>query len=256
MVSANTLFHFTKSIENIQSILSNNFSPRYCLERVEFIDKQTLDLAIPMVCFCDIPLSQIKMHIKTYGSYAIGLKKEWAQSNGISPVFYLYNNSQTSISINKFLKNSAFVDKAKQLLVNDNSFSKMKEFIEFIFYCKSYMGEMWRNNELIKDITFYNEREWRYVPNIIELEKKNPRYIINKKEYDNYDLRSDYNQAISDFKINFTPKDIKYIIISKETERINMVRLIEQIKGSLYTHNDLKVLTSKIISAEQIDQDF
>jgi len=103
-ISANTLFHFTKSIDNLRNILTHTFSPRYCLEHIDNISKEAIDLAIPMVCFCDIPLSQIKDHVNTYGEYAIGLSKEWAMSNGISPVFYLHYGSLTNEMINKLFK--------------------------------------------------------------------------------------------------------------------------------------------------------
>lgn len=76
-LSANTLFHFTNNIDNIINILTNEFSPRYCMESFEFLGGCDLEIAIPMVCFCDIPLSQIKNHIENYGGYAIGLSKEW-----------------------------------------------------------------------------------------------------------------------------------------------------------------------------------
>ena len=77
-ISANTLFHFTKTIDNIRNILTDTFSPRYCLEHLAFMASENIDLAIPMVCFCDIPLSQIIDHVDTYGEYAIGLNKDWA----------------------------------------------------------------------------------------------------------------------------------------------------------------------------------
>ena len=36
-LSANTLFHFTNNIDNIINILTNEFSPRYCMESFEFL---------------------------------------------------------------------------------------------------------------------------------------------------------------------------------------------------------------------------
>ncbi|PIU57160.1 MAG: hypothetical protein COS88_01980 [Chloroflexi bacterium CG07_land_8_20_14_0_80_51_10] len=57
-LSADTLFHFTKSQDDLISILTNEFEPRYCIENLGFQTENQENLAIPMVCFCDLPLSQ------------------------------------------------------------------------------------------------------------------------------------------------------------------------------------------------------
>lgn len=256
MISANTLFHFTSSIENISNILSNNFIPRYCLEKVDFIPNMNLDYAYPMVCFCDIPLSQITEHISTYGSYAIGLKKEWAMPKSISPVIYLHNNSQTISIIDRLFKSSAIFDRLEKLITKTNLRFAARDTMELLFYCKTYKGSMWRNGVLKENITFYNEREWRYVPPLAELELINPRFIINKDEFDNTEIRNRENDLIKNFQIHFTPDDIKYLIIKYENERLRLVQMIQEIKGNLFNVEQLKVLSSKIISVEQIKEDF
>ena len=97
--SANTLLHFTRNAENLINILIDGFYPRCCMENLEFIYNHGTDqlattgFAIPMVCFCDIPLSQISNHVEKYGGYALGLSKEWGESNGINPVMYELPNS-------------------------------------------------------------------------------------------------------------------------------------------------------------------
>lgn len=75
-LSANTLFHFTKEKNTLINILKTKFYPRLCLEDNFIFSKESTKMAYPMVCFCDIPLSQINNHAATYGKYAIGLKKE------------------------------------------------------------------------------------------------------------------------------------------------------------------------------------
>jgi hypothetical protein len=256
MVSADTLFHFTGSIENIKNILINSFSPRYCLERLEFLSNPDFDIAIPMVCFCDIPLSQILEHVNTYGNYAIGLKKDWAINQGISPIIYLHNNSNTNKALNKLFSDTLKFDKILYLLKKDLSLAASRKALELLFYCKVYKGKMWRNNQLKNDIIFYNEREWRFVPKLEELDSINPRYLINKEEYEDNNKRLNLNNLLLKFKIEFTPNDIKYIIVSKENERIKMIQLIEEIKGDDFNPIELKELSSKIISIEQIKVDF
>jgi hypothetical protein len=134
--------------------------------------------------------------------------------------------------------------------------SATSDYMQLLFFTKSYKGKMWRDGELIDNKTFYNEREWRFVPNISSVESLGTRMLINKTIYENESLKLEYNKKIENIKIKFSPKDIKYIIISKEAERREMIRMIEQIKGDTYSMLDLKELNSKIISVQQIREDF
>src|ERR1043166_5403919 len=87
-VSANTLFHFTEK-SKLLNILEKGFFPKY---HPEDLSNVTLDKSIykeayvPMVCFCDLLLSQIKAHIDFYGDYGLGLRKKWGLREGISPI--------------------------------------------------------------------------------------------------------------------------------------------------------------------------
>ena len=98
VISSNTLFHFTPKIERLKKILLNGFRPNYCMENLDAIQKKgeavLNPLAIPMVCFCDLPLSQISKHCVHYGNYGLGMKKDWAKDYGISPVIYVYQDAQ------------------------------------------------------------------------------------------------------------------------------------------------------------------
>ena len=85
-ISLNTLFHFTDKIENVIGILKEGFRPHFCLEDLnDFVSRderiEYLEWAIPMVCFCDIPLSQSTNHREHYGNYGIGLSKEWGKAS-------------------------------------------------------------------------------------------------------------------------------------------------------------------------------
>ena len=80
VVSSNTLFHFTKDLDTIKNILSDGlFWPIYCIEYDKGPNVDGTFNAFPMVCFCDIPLSQISEHLLDYGKYGIGINKQWGK---------------------------------------------------------------------------------------------------------------------------------------------------------------------------------
>ena len=101
-LSANTLFHFTKNIETLGLILSNKFRPNYCLEYFpgEEANLPHCSRAFPMVCFCDIRLTQLTNHVSRYGEFGVGLKKSWGMKNKLSPVNYIHNNSPVNSGMN------------------------------------------------------------------------------------------------------------------------------------------------------------
>ncbi len=90
LISSDTLFHFTSSIANLTGILENEFKPHLSVEQfghvLQHLPGSThieSESGIPMVCFCDIPLSQVGTHMDHYGPYAIGLNKSWGMEKGL-----------------------------------------------------------------------------------------------------------------------------------------------------------------------------
>lgn len=85
-----------------------------------------------MVCFTDIPIELSEAHRNDYGSYGIGLKKEWGIKNKLNPINYVikdsilcnnFNNIQrlTYDLINKLIKDISDVIELKDLIKDDNS---------------------------------------------------------------------------------------------------------------------------------------
>ena len=86
-----TLFHYTKTIEALLSILGSGLRFTYCLEKYPLVPVR--EVGVPMISFCDIPISESVEHAEKYGSYAIGLTKKSLLEcedirNSISPVHY------------------------------------------------------------------------------------------------------------------------------------------------------------------------
>lgn len=304
-LSSNTLFHFTKW-DNLIGILENEFTPRYCVEKIIIKGNDISEFAMPMICFCDIPLSQIRLHVKRYGCYGIGLKKEWGINNGINPVLYLEKNSFLSYEIfqllidllrraNQDLKNEiAIRERLKENLIKlretPDTLSDKKELLKFIEekekeiellesmskesdkmsnvmfdimkYLKAYEGYSLRNQEMESElIRFYDEREWRYVPDLKEHEKDLKvldisNSLIDNTQFDNKELFKKANTILDRIKLSFTPDDINYIIVKEENEILEMIRKLEQIKGDKYPANKIKILTSRILTYDQIKDDF
>ena len=280
-LSANTLFHFTSKLDYIINILTNDFTPRYCMESFNYLSVggNPLEIALPMVCFCDIPLSQIRNHIENYGGYAIGLSKEWGISNGINPVLYSLPNSFSTLIIKQFMEISnnqiqilneiASTCEGKLCIDKNLTIERLKTSIQeintsnvlqfnFTNYMKPYEGCAWNMDAFNGDfVRFYDEREWRFVPSPYLLWQNNIPTYLTKDQFLDENLRTNQNHEIGKVAtLLFTPNDIKYIIVNSEDEILKICDQIDYIKGDKYSQNQLKLLKTRIISKEQILQDF
>lgn len=241
-LSSNSLIHFTKTLTNLESILKDNFKVLYCHEII--CSKKEIHTFVPMVSFCDIPFSQIKKHIKSYGNYGIGLKKEWAKKNRLNPVLYFDQNSSLGEHlIEIFLESS------------NKTFKDGEYPIDIFNYLKNYEGDLYRKGKLLKNYRFSDEREWRYVLNVSESLMYTKLRNNQDKNIENDILKKNLNNRISKERLSFEPNDIQYIIIKSEKERDKIIKILEKSKTN-YPTDQLKILSSKIISTEQINYDF
>ena len=252
-MSSNSLFHFTSKKEFLINILTHNFRPRFCLEDLTnfTFGGEPLELAIPMVCFCDIPLSKIKVHLNKYGDYGIGLTKKWGILNGISPILYSEKDSRTANLIRNIFQEVIVNTKRGYHVTVDRSQDLI---FDILRYTKPYQGKMWRKDKYIDKIRFYDEREWRYVPDTIT---KNIESVLSKVDYLNKEKRESLNKIMFDtFSIDFTPEDIKYIILSSEKEIDDFILEIDRIKGLKFEPKIIRKLSTRIITKEQLLYDF
>ena len=249
-LSSNSIIHFTKSLANLNGILKSGFSVKYCRETI-VTRKRNFDFLIPIVSFCDIPFSQITNHINNYGCYGIGLKKTWAEKHGLNPVLYVEKESNLSdVFFGHIYNVHAGPDKSLKKLS-----LKEKYNYDVFRYLKNYQSDLQRNGKkLMKNYRFSDEREWRHVLDInspelmlANLKDVKPTLVQEAKKM--------LNELIKNEVLIFEPEDINYIIIKKESERDNIIRNLENIKGK-FPMEQVKRLTSRILSAEQIRSDF
>jgi hypothetical protein len=143
-ISSNVLFHFTESLDNIVDILTSGFYPHYCPEYTfgplhanAACSGTPPPQAAPMVCFCDLPLSLIRSHLDRYGPFGIGLRKRWGIKNGVTPVFYLHEQSQLYRPLS---------ERIWETRQQGNPKAK-HEMILLIAYLKKFIGDAWRDDK-------------------------------------------------------------------------------------------------------------
>jgi len=246
-VSANTLFHFT-SFGTLKKILnSGGFWPQYSLERFDkALPKKSnyISAYIPMVCFCDLKLTQlsdttISKHTKDFGNYGIGFKKNWGVQKSISPVSYIHQKSVSSNTIDQIINE---INK-QPIAINKKLAPKLGEIVKFL---KPYQGFYQKGSRKRNLINYYDEREWRYIP-------KGSRYKAFPFSKAITNSITKYNIELRSKPLTFNTSDIKYIIISRDIEKTPLADIINKLS---ITTSEKVDLISKIISLKEIREDF
>lgn len=256
ILSSETLFHFTDSIIKLKSILKNEFYPRYSLESYPLDPEESsiLEVGVPMVSFCDIPLSSVKEHVKLYGHYGIGMSKDWAEKKKLNPVLYFYNGSDLSLNIRDMFINACNALGVDGKPTQEELRIVVKGFFRMFMYIKPFKGDFKRYGNTHRDIKFYDEMEWRYVPPTSE-EHDGIKHGLDKEIFKDQKILDEENKKLYEAKLSFEPHDIKYIIVNKEREISDMVNALKEIKLK-YGPPIIEILTSRIITYKQIDEDF
>lgn len=109
-----------------------------------------------MVCFCDIPIADFKIHMDKYSHFGLSFSKEFMISQGMRPVYYIPRNTIVS----KRNISDIFNDSIKKfsLLGEDLAFYTDFFFDYHIFsFIKFFDSEKDDNDP----DNYYMEREWR-----------------------------------------------------------------------------------------------
>lgn len=205
------IIHFTEKLSNIISILElSYFKLGYCSEYFCEGKQIVSNAAHPMVCFSEFTDSELSYKAITYGKYAIAMKKEWARTNGLSPVLYVEKNSQAAVGLAALLKARQRQGVNKIPISLRLPIMQVKCFIKHETGYNSYLNR--------DDFCFKNENEWRYVPTkqqigggFISLNRRT--FIENKDKY---------NDRLKPYPLNFEYSDIECIYV-KENEEIEII---------------------------------
>jgi hypothetical protein len=265
-VSSESLFHFTSSMKNIVSILTKRFHLTYCKEEIYFGKESNIEY-YPMITFCDLPIGLIKGHIEKYGSYGIGMTKEWGIKNGLNPVLYIEKDSILTDDIGSTLDNISTVFNLFKQIRQDPSFKEneviikilenhsqnAEKYLNILRFVKNYSGELVRKNKVYKNYKFYDEKEWRYVPKYSDEKIKQS---LHEKDYNEYRGKSFEKPLIESCKLDFDSNDIKYLIVRSDKDIPKLIRTIKSIDNLSKNSNEYDILTTKIMTVDQIKKDF
>lgn len=219
--------------------------PRYVNEDINYLGISTGSLAIPMTCFCDINMQRIEWHTKKYGKYGIAFHKDWSIRQGIQPIHYINPDSfllreyrETFIEAEKYDGNELKVEKLQDYLLCHLAFMK-----PLYSECFTNQGQ-----------NFHDEREWRYVPNMIDINSELPQILWGTKNSGS--SRDAFNKGLEYCKeswLKFEHEDIRYILLPNQRALKSIIQYIESLKN---VSNDNKLLLcSKLICLDSLEED-
>lgn len=203
-----------------------------------------MTLYVPMVSFCDIPLSQIKDHLSRYGSYGIGLTREWAVKKRLNPVLYVQRQSNLAHSYE-----SAILHYERDGIDNDDAVAAFHRLADIARYTKNYEEILERKSESYGMYRFSDEREWRYVPEI----GSSCEMYYAANDFDE-ETQVAASKSVKDYRLVFDADDIKYIIISSEKEIPSLVDSLRDLRR--FSPRETERIIARVLTAEQIRSDF
>lgn len=157
-----------------------------------------------VICFCDIPINDLYIHMKKYSQFGIGFLKEFLVPKGANPLFYIAKNSRikTSEVASTAIKTTSRADYFDEMflmchnlfdelrsLVNNHASSEhrtvvMKKIaamdlflIRYIFSFLKFFDDVKKDDD---PENYYMEREWRMIDNFSFKMKDVCRVILPK----------------------------------------------------------------------------
>lgn len=240
---ASSLFHFTKSIDSLKSILKEGFWPRYCLEDVQWQGHENYEfVAFPMVCFCDIPISRITEHVGFYGSYGIGLTKDWGIKNNLNPVIYFSGDNPLHHAVKELTK-------VANSLPDEEQRAAIHHVRYLLAHSKPVAGRMIVGDQPVSK-EFYQETEWRFVPKHDEVLD----HLVQDHFNDTSTLEGLNNATSRLCRLKILPSDVRYIFVPTDADIPSIMNFL-QVELDHLPNADLKVLMSRVTSLESVVDD-
>ncbi len=139
------------------------------------------------ICFCDIPVDDLDIHVKKYSQFGLSFLKSYLVSKGANPVFYLSsksmrNGESLANEYDKMIKIFQKLCHDQQCAPKDPAKNhEYRKFISFLnFYIFSFVKFFKYDYPDDSEKNYYMEREWRLRGNLTFDLKKVHRVIIPK----------------------------------------------------------------------------
>ncbi len=234
-------------------IRGREFWLSYAKERIDSAAVIDTAFAAPMVSFCDIRLSEICSHMKKYGEYGIGMKKEWAISSRVSPVMYLSKDcpgfSEYSDALSRLMSTLLKSPEPSQNYMESGVYYNL---LGLLRYMKNYEGTLARGEGSPEHYRFADEREWRYIPPLssIGFFDRPPAALsiraFTKKK------KEEFNAALrKKMTLKFTMNDIRYIVVKESRDRLDLLdmlntrcNLFNVLRRKTGAHLEIPILTA------------
>ena len=243
-----TLFHFTKSEDAFYSILENGLKFTYNEERYNDV----FHYALPMICFCDMPLTMIGEHTIKYGSFGIGFNKNKMINNYwklLNPVNYIFSKNLLDGA-------ESFLEIAKKRFnEEDEKSKKLYELaINQLAFMKPYADQ---NNKQV----LYNECEWRLiVPERCHIKDFKPiNWFWTEEEYQKFKETHKYPMATHLPIFKFTPEEVRFILVDKSISSCVIIDKILNMKtfgGNKIKKDQRYELLTKVVFLDEIKDNY
>lgn len=235
-IYSNSIYQRMPDESIIESILNEGFKAFYCLEEV-FMgqNKPSGYIGIPMVCFCDIPLTHVAKN--NYGKCGIAMSRKWGREHHLEPVLYYPNDVKC--------QSTKMVQTAYNIFIMDR---KRYDDYRILGYSKPITKPTKTKG---KNSDNYVEREWRKV-----YANPAPLKWLTEVEYNvNRGPKDSPKQSVG-HPLNFKVEDIDFILVDKK----NATKLRQYIMSlaslcrspKLLSFDEKYALLSKILIYEDL----
>lgn len=254
------------------------------------IEDDSKGIAMPMLCFCDIPILRAGKHRMNYGDYCIGMDKEMVikrLSPMINPIFYvssdvvkqqfeelvalkkeLYPTIEEMAEIKSISDKVGDIHNLRKALNSPSiktTLSKGKQYVTtyislmyFMALCKSYIGTNYKGEK----VCFYDEREWR----VFSYDLGSTQWVYDTTASDFEKIRAEKNKKLEELKFfqlliqpEIIGKIISHIIVPTDYDVPEMIKEImdsDTIFGHNVTDETKHLIISKVTSFERIEKDY